>query len=188
VVAAANADSKLLLTGCDDMHANLYDVHQGQLIDSFSGVVSGEGFGCERVSPGAAGLLPGTYTSFQRTQAAEAAEQHTTYACPPPPHTHTHSRHTAGHESWVLDVDVHPEGQVFATASSDAKVRGVSCGRWVVQSHHPWFARVTASAGLQAADCARVSFLRVHNLKTHRACCTPLPPPHTHTYTARAQR
>lgn len=30
-------DSKLLLTACDDMHANLYDVHQGQLIDAFSG-------------------------------------------------------------------------------------------------------------------------------------------------------
>lgn len=28
----------------------------------------------------------------------------------------------AGHESWVLGVAMHPEGGVFATASSDAKV------------------------------------------------------------------
>jgi hypothetical protein len=32
-----STDSKLLLTACDDMHANLYDVHQGALIDAFSG-------------------------------------------------------------------------------------------------------------------------------------------------------
>jgi hypothetical protein len=31
-------DSKMLLTGCDDMHSNLYDVHSGGLIDSFAGV------------------------------------------------------------------------------------------------------------------------------------------------------
>lgn len=30
-------DSKLLLTACDDMHCNLYDVQQGALIDAFSG-------------------------------------------------------------------------------------------------------------------------------------------------------
>jgi hypothetical protein len=34
-------DSKLLLTACDDMHANLYDVHQGALIDAFSGAQHG---------------------------------------------------------------------------------------------------------------------------------------------------
>uniref|UniRef100_A0A383VP69 Uncharacterized protein n=1 Tax=Tetradesmus obliquus TaxID=3088 RepID=A0A383VP69_TETOB len=34
---AFTPDSKLLLTACDDMHANLYDVHQGELIDAFSG-------------------------------------------------------------------------------------------------------------------------------------------------------
>lgn len=33
------ADSKMLLTACDDMHSNLYDVHSGDLIDSFSGGV-----------------------------------------------------------------------------------------------------------------------------------------------------
>ncbi len=31
------ADGKMLLTGCDDMHANMYDVHQGSLVDAFSG-------------------------------------------------------------------------------------------------------------------------------------------------------
>lgn len=30
-------DSSMLLTACDDMHCNLYDVHHGSLIDSFSG-------------------------------------------------------------------------------------------------------------------------------------------------------
>lgn len=34
---AFTPDSKLLLTACDDMHSNLYDVHSGGLIDSFSG-------------------------------------------------------------------------------------------------------------------------------------------------------
>jgi hypothetical protein len=29
----------MLLTGCDDMHANLYDTHSGGLIDSFSGAL-----------------------------------------------------------------------------------------------------------------------------------------------------
>lgn len=40
--ALSTTDSKLLLTACDDMHANLYDVHQGQLIDSFSGAWAAE--------------------------------------------------------------------------------------------------------------------------------------------------
>jgi hypothetical protein len=34
---SANADGKLLLTGSDDSHANLYDTHSGGLVDSFSG-------------------------------------------------------------------------------------------------------------------------------------------------------
>eukprot|EP00775_Hariotina_reticulata_P004809 gene4809-5057_t len=34
---AFTPDSKLLLTACDDMHTNLYDVHHGALIDAFSG-------------------------------------------------------------------------------------------------------------------------------------------------------
>ncbi len=29
----------------------------------------------------------------------------------------------AGHESWVLSVDVHPDGNAFVTGSSDSKVR-----------------------------------------------------------------
>jgi WD repeat-containing protein 61 len=29
----------------------------------------------------------------------------------------------AGHESWVLDVSVHPSGSLFATGSSDARVK-----------------------------------------------------------------
>lgn len=31
----------MLLTACDDMHSNLYDVHSGGLIDSFSGELGG---------------------------------------------------------------------------------------------------------------------------------------------------
>ncbi len=36
---ALATDSKLLITGCDDMHANLYDANQGALVDSFSGML-----------------------------------------------------------------------------------------------------------------------------------------------------
>ncbi len=42
------ADSKLLLTACDDMHANLYDVRGGAHIDAFSGATGACGvvLGC----------------------------------------------------------------------------------------------------------------------------------------------
>lgn len=32
-----NADSKMLLTACDDMHSHLYDVEHASLIEAFSG-------------------------------------------------------------------------------------------------------------------------------------------------------
>ena len=32
------ADSRMLLTACDDMHAHLYDVEHATLIEAFSGV------------------------------------------------------------------------------------------------------------------------------------------------------
>ena len=32
-----SADSKLLLTACDDMHSHLYDVENGALVEAFSG-------------------------------------------------------------------------------------------------------------------------------------------------------
>ena len=31
------ADSKMLLTACDDMHSHLYDVESASLIEAFSG-------------------------------------------------------------------------------------------------------------------------------------------------------
>ena len=34
------ADSRMLLTACDDMHAHLYDVEHATLIEAFSGVIS----------------------------------------------------------------------------------------------------------------------------------------------------
>ncbi len=34
-----------------------------------------------------------------------------------------HSRTIAGHESWVLSLAVHPEGSVFVSGSSDAKLK-----------------------------------------------------------------
>jgi hypothetical protein len=43
VLCCCSADSKLLLTACDDMHTNLYDVHHGALIDAFSGEETGSG-------------------------------------------------------------------------------------------------------------------------------------------------
>lgn len=32
------ADSKMLLTACDDMHSHLYDVEHASLVEAFSGV------------------------------------------------------------------------------------------------------------------------------------------------------
>lgn len=32
------ADSRMLLTACDDMHAHLYDVEHASLIEAFSGM------------------------------------------------------------------------------------------------------------------------------------------------------
>ena len=40
--ALNDADSKMLLTGCDDMNAHLYDASGGQIIDSFSGTVNSQ--------------------------------------------------------------------------------------------------------------------------------------------------
>jgi hypothetical protein len=37
------ADSKMLLTACDDMHSHLYDVEHGALVEAFSGEVGGNG-------------------------------------------------------------------------------------------------------------------------------------------------
>ena len=38
--AAVAADSKMLLTACDDMHSHLYDVEHASLVDAFSGKVA----------------------------------------------------------------------------------------------------------------------------------------------------
>lgn len=34
---ALDADSKMLLTACDDMHSHLYDVEHASLVEAFSG-------------------------------------------------------------------------------------------------------------------------------------------------------
>ena len=37
LTARPGADSKFLLTACDDMHSHLYDVEHASLVEAFSG-------------------------------------------------------------------------------------------------------------------------------------------------------
>jgi WD40 repeat protein len=100
------ADSKMLLTACDDMHSHLYDVESASLIEAFSGEGCSVNAG-QRQSQSA--LQQPTLASYMALKDLRLGVN-----C---------GRNHAGHESWVLSVAVHPSGNAFVTGSSDSKVR-----------------------------------------------------------------
>lgn len=105
----ALADSKMLITACDDMHCHLYDAASGSLIEAFSG--QHLPLCCPVPILSHVLLSSGRRILVAIFAQRENAEPVKVCAL------------AAGHESWVLSVSCHPSGTAIATGSSDSRVK-----------------------------------------------------------------